>query len=125
MAYEPMTISALGAFQVDRNDVERWRLVAEFLEEFRHESPAVQWELVQAEPGPTGDPRWDVFLAALTEHVCARQDRAAPAWARDRRLDQFWFPFNTRAARADALVHSPVSFRRRGIFIAPQELRVA
>jgi hypothetical protein len=40
-------------------------------------------------------------------------------------LRTFWFPFNTRAARADALVHSPAAFRRRGVFIAPQELEVA
>ena len=35
------------------------------------------------------------------------------------------FPFNTRAARADALVHAPAAFRRRGVYLAPQELEVA
>jgi hypothetical protein len=38
---------------------------------------------------------------------------------------RFWFPFNTPSARADALVHAPAAFRRRGIFVAPQELEVA
>jgi len=48
-----------------------------------------------------------------------------PPWAEARRLEVFWFPFNTPAARVDAFVHSPASFRGRGIFIAPLELNVA
>lgn len=32
---------------------------------------------------------------------------------------------NTRAARSDAPVHAPAAFRRRGVFVAPQELEVA
>jgi hypothetical protein len=52
-------------------------------------------------------------------------DRGAPAWSADRRLTVFWFPFNTPAARVDAMVHAPASFRSRGIFVAPGELSVA
>jgi hypothetical protein len=40
-------------------------------------------------------------------------------------LRQLWFPFNTRAARVDALVHAPAAFRRRGVYLAAQELGVA
>lgn len=103
----------------------RWRLVAEFLEEYRHESLESRLRLLAAEPPTTGDERWDVFLAALAEHVAAKDGRAAPGWCEGRSLRQFWFPFNTRAARVDALVHAPASFRRRGVFVAPQELDVA
>ncbi|HET8662069.1 MAG TPA: hypothetical protein VFM55_24180 [Micromonosporaceae bacterium] len=99
--------------------------MAEFLEEYRHEPVGQRLALLVDEPAPTGDERWDVFLAALAEHVAARDDHAGPEWADSRHLHRFWFPFNTRAARADALVHSPASFRRRGIFVAPQELEVA
>ncbi len=35
------------------------------------------------------------------------------------------FPFNTRAARVDAVVHAPAAFRRRGVYVAAQELEVA
>jgi hypothetical protein len=66
-----------------------------------------------------------VFLAALGEHLAARDGLAAPAWAERRTLRQLWFPFNTRAARVDALVHAPAAFRRRGVYVAPQELNVA
>jgi len=100
-------------------------MIAEFLEEFRWEPAASRWELLNAEPAGTGDERWDVFLAALAEYLAARDGRAAPPWAEGRSLRRFWFPFNTKAARVDAVVHAPAAFRRRGVFVAPQELAVA
>jgi hypothetical protein len=100
-------------------------LVAEFLEDYRWEPSGTRIALLEDEPGPTGDEHWDVFLAALAEHVAARDDHAPPSWVERRTLRRFWFPFNTRAARADALVHAPAAFRRRGVYVAPQELEVA
>ncbi|SFO22889.1 hypothetical protein [Actinomadura madurae] len=124
--YEPMTIAGLARhLGGGRDDETRWRLVAEFLEEFRHEPPAERLALLAEEPASTGDQRWDVFLAALAEHLAARDGRGAPLWAEARRLGRFWFPFNTPAARVDAIVHAPAAFRRRGVFVAPQELEVA
>jgi hypothetical protein len=61
-----------------------------------------------------------VFLAALAEHVAARDRHPAPAWTKERVLRQFWFPFNPRSARADAIVHAPAAFRRRGVYVSPQ-----
>jgi hypothetical protein len=66
-----------------------------------------------------------VFLAALAEHLAAWDGRAAAYWAESRSLRRFWFPFNTRAARVDAVVHAPAAFRRRGVHLAAQELGVA
>jgi hypothetical protein len=123
--YQPMTVAALAEHQTGRDESYRWRLVAEFLEEYRHEPRAIRRGLLEEEPGATGDPRWDVFLAALAEHLAAREGSAGPDWVYGRRLENFWFPFDTAAARADALVHSPASFRGRGIFISPHELKVA
>jgi hypothetical protein len=100
-------------------------LVAEFLEEYRWEPAEVRAALLDQEPAPIGDERWDVFLAALTEHLAARDGRGAPPWVDTRSLRRFWFPFNTRAARVDALVHAPAAFRRRGVYLAAQELNVA
>jgi hypothetical protein len=103
----------------------RWRLVAEFLEDYRWEPQGSRSALLEAEPAGTGDERWDVFLAALAEHLAAKDGRGAPAWAESRSLPKLWFPFNTRAARVDALVHAPAAFRRRGVYVAPEELNVA
>lgn len=120
-----MTLSDLARHLGPAGEDLRWRLVAEFLEEYRWEPQEVRPVLLREEPEPVGDPRWDVFLAALGEHLAAQEGASAPGWCDGRELATFWFPFNTPAARADALVHAPTAFRRRGIFVAPQELQVA
>ena len=103
----------------------RWRLVAGFLEDYRHETAGIRFALLEDEPRGTGDVVWDVFLAGLAEHLAEIDGHAGPPWADPRSLQQFWFPFNTRAARVDALVHTPAAFRRRGVYVAPEELKVA
>src|SRR5262245_52983012 len=123
--YEPMSIERLGGLLSAADESLRWRLVAEFLEEYRWEAVSTRWNLLAAEPPPTGDEHWDIFLAALAEHLAARDHRAAPGWAGSRSLRRLWFPFNTRAARVDAVVHAPAAFRRRGIYVAAHELEVA
>jgi len=125
--YQALTLAGLGRLLAsgDGDDSRRWRLVAEFLEEFRWEPVGARMGLLAEEPAATGDERWDVFLAAMAEHLAARDSRSGPPWAASRSLRRFWFPFNTRAARADAVVHAPSAFRRRGVFVAAQELEVA
>jgi hypothetical protein len=121
-----MNVAQLGGLLAAAHDDSlRWRLIAEFLEEYRWEHPAERGSLLADEPAGTGDERWDVFLAALAEHLSARDGRGAPGWVEDRSLRRFWFPFNTRAARVDAVVHAPAAFRRRGVYVSPQELEVA
>ncbi|HEY3903836.1 MAG TPA: hypothetical protein VGM14_08045 [Streptosporangiaceae bacterium] len=123
--YEPLRVADLATLMTDADGASRWRLVAEFLEDYRWEPSVSRLSLLETEPAATGDERWDVFLAALAEHLSAKDGRAAPAWAETRSLQKLWFPFNTRAARVDALVHAPAAFRRRGVYVAPEELEVA
>jgi len=126
MPYRPMTLAELAGYLAGvETDNDRWRLVAEFLEEHRHEPVDVRLALLADEPSGSGDERWDVFLAALAEHLAARDGHSAADWAYRRRLHRFWFPFDDPWARADAIVHAPAAFRGRGIFVAPQELEVA
>jgi hypothetical protein len=126
MGYQPMTLETLaGHLATAEAPARRWRLVAEFLEEFRWEPAETRHALLAAEPPATGDERWDVFLAALAEHLAAMDGRRGPGWCEARSLRRFWFPFNTAAARVDSFVHAPASFRRRGVFVHPQELHVA
>lgn len=120
-----MAVARLGDFLAGADETHRWRLVAEFLEEYRWEPADLRADLLRQEPSPTGDERWDVFLAALTEHLAAKDGRGTPAWVETRSLRRFWFPFNTRAARVDAVVHAPAAFRRRGVYVSAQELNVA
>jgi hypothetical protein len=55
--------------------------VWEFLEEYGWESAGTRLALLQQEPPPTGDERWDTLLAALAEHLAAGHDAAPPPWA--------------------------------------------
>jgi hypothetical protein len=124
--YQAMTLAALGGFLCGaQTDAQRWRLVAEFLEEYHWEPPQVRGALLTNEPDGTGDVRWDVFLAGLAEYLAARDHAGAPSWAQSRQLGTLWFPFNSPGARTDALVHAPAAFRRRGVYVAAQELHVA
>jgi hypothetical protein len=123
--YRAMTLAGLARLLPNASGSDRWRLVAEFLEEYRWEPTESRNGLLAPEPPSTGDERWDVLLAALAEHLAARDGRGGPAWSETRRLRRFWFPFNTPAARVDAVVHAPAAFRRRGVFVSAHELDVA
>ena len=123
--YQAMTLAELARLLPTAHRREWWRLIAEFLEEYRWEPTESRSQLPVDEPPDTGDERWGVVLAALAEHLAARDGRGAPSWSEPRRLRRFWFPFNTPAARADAIVHAPAAFRRRGVFVSAQELEVA
>jgi hypothetical protein len=107
------------------DDKTRWKLVWEFLEEYRWEQKDRQPGLLQDEPLTTGDARWDVLLAALAEHLAAQHDLAPPAWTELRVLDRPWFPSQLQVQRADALVHAPAAFRKHGVYLSAADLEAA
>jgi len=58
------------------------------------------------------------YLAALVETTAARLGEAPPPWtARVAPLPTPWFGTELRRLREHLLVHAPVAFRRRNIFI--------
>lgn len=119
-------MARLGTLMTGTDDPRRWRLVAEFLEDYRQEPREARAGLLADPPAPAGDSHRNVFPAALPGHAAARDGRhPAPGRAEDRALPSSWFPFNTRAARADAIVHAPAAFRRRGVYVSPQEPEAA
>jgi hypothetical protein len=121
-----MTLADLACFVAAEPDFDsQWRLVAEFLKEYHQEPAGVRLRLLEEAPGPIGDERWDVLFAGLAEHLAMRDGEAAPTWSATRGLRRFWFPFDTPGARAQALVHAPAAFRRRGIFVADYEIDAA
>jgi hypothetical protein len=103
----------------------RWKVVWEFLEEYRWEPVGTQVGLVQAEPQPIGDERWDALLAALAEHMCAQHDLAPPDWAESRVLRRAWFPAQLAVQRVDALVRAPAAFRKHGVYLSAHDLTAA
>jgi transcriptional regulator with XRE-family HTH domain len=104
----------------------RMRLVFEFLRGAQEDGRPVQL-LGAAEPGPTGDRRFDALLAAIAEDLCVHADIPPPSWVNDpdRYLDGFWWVSNLPSARARAVVHTPASYRRRGVMLDRHDLAAA
>lgn len=104
----------------------RLRLVFEFLRGAAEDGRSVRL-LVAAEPPPTGDTRFDALLAAIAEDLCVHGGIRPPTWVQDdsRFLDGMWWVSGLPSARAEALVHTPASYRRRGIMIARHDLEAA
>ena len=121
-----MTLVDLARFVTAEPDFDaQWRLVVEFLREYHQEPAGVRLSLLEDAPESTGDERWDVLFGGLAEHLAMRDGESAPGWSASRGLRRFWFPFNTPGARAQALVHAPAAFRKRGVFVADYEIDAA
>jgi hypothetical protein len=124
--YQPMSLADLaGHLLVTLDDKVRWKLVWEFLEEYRWEPAETQARLIQAEPDSVGDERWDALLAALAEHLSAQHDLAPPDWADTRVLRRAWFPAELAIQRADALAWAPAAFRKHGVYLSIHDLAAA
>lgn len=125
-SYRPMTLADVARrVTVAADEKFRWKLVWEFLEEYRWEPSDVQPQLVRQEPAPTGDERWDTLFAALAEHLNAQHDLAPPDWADGRVLRHPWFPAQLKVQRAEALVQAPAAFRKHGVYLSARDLEAA
>lgn len=83
--HRPVLVLLVEIDQTTDNKV-RWKLVWEFLEEYRWEPAHAQPPLLQDQPSPVGDDRWDALLAALAEHLAAQHDLAPAGWTESRVL---------------------------------------
>jgi hypothetical protein len=124
--YHPMSIAGLAAYLArETDDHARWKLVREFLQEYRWEPAEAQPPLLRDEPQPLGDVRWDALLGALAEHLAAQHDLAPPGWADPRVLERPWFPADLAIQRVQALAHAPGAFRKHGVYLAAADLEAA
>lgn len=124
--YRPMSLVDLARQLTGvAADKWRWKLVWEFLEEYRWEEADRQSALLQEEPPLIGDERWDVLLAAVAEHLSSQHDLAPPAWVEPRVLKKAWFPAELAIQRADALVWAPAAFRKHGVYLSIHDLAAA
>ena len=125
-SYQPMTLADLGGRLARLDDAKtRWKLVWEFLEEYRWEPRTSSRRCCSDEPPGHGDERWDALLAALAEHLAAQHDLAAPDGPRYECLQRPWFPAELETQRADALVWAPAAFRKHGVYLSARDLEAA
>ena len=124
--YRPMTLADLaGRLARTADDKVRWKLVWEFLEEYRWEPAEIQPSLLLDVPQLVGDERWDALLGALAEHLAVGHDLAAPDWTEPRVLRRPWFPAELKTQRAEALVAAPAAFRKHGVYLSARDLEAA
>lgn len=94
-----------------------WRLVGEMLDDDRGADDSEVRSSVEDPPWPTGNAKADVLVAALGEYLCVRRGLVPPSWTQMMsEVVPWWFVAGERFA-ALALVESPMSFARRGVFI--------
>lgn len=121
--YQPLTLQRTAARI--RAGEEPWLCVREFLDDFYAAGAGERAGLLAGRPEPVDDHRFDAYLAALAEHLAFHYGLPLPTWAAEpgRFLDRWWFPTTFRSLHALALVQSPASFRRRGIFVDQTEFQ--
>lgn len=69
-------------------------------------------------PRPTGDRRWDTFVAAAVAQACRRRGVAAPKWTRRAPLESWWFPAEGGGLlAARTMARTPIGFSRLGIWL--------
>lgn len=96
-----------------------WVCIRDFLDDWYAADAEAHRQMLGAVPPPTGDSRFDAYLAALAEHFAVTEGLPVPPWSQttNRFLDEWWFPTQFKSLHAMALVESPAAFRRRGVFI--------
>jgi hypothetical protein len=101
-----------------------WRYVfAQMLDDYtsvlRHAGVQAAARMWSSMPRSTGDNRVDAAFAAMAEYLARRDGWPVPEWARlpGREAWPWWFVTDLRGMHPRALVESPSSFRRRGVFI--------
>lgn len=96
------------------------RLLFGFADDFRGSSRPGRIALIEQEPPPTGDARFDAALAAVAEFFAAEAGIAAPGWVNGpgRFVEPWWFVASRPAFHAYTLANTPALFVRHGVFIA-------
>lgn len=102
-----------------------YRELIQLNDDLAAEHGAVRVALAVACPGPTGDDRFDAFIAALVEHRLAEEGLPVPEWVDEpsRFLDETWVvdPVAPPAEHAQ----TPTAFGRHGVVVHPDELASA
>jgi hypothetical protein len=116
--------SALAILQDDERLSRLWRYVfVQLLDDYtsvlHHHGVSAAAQMWSAAPRSTGDSRVDAAFAAMAEYLARRDGWMVPSWARlpGREAWPWWFVTDLRGLHPRALVESPSSFRRRGVFI--------
>jgi hypothetical protein len=117
----------VAACVADDDEGSAIRVAYHFVERFARATPDLREAMTRDQPPSTGDGRYDALLAAIVEYSHATHAMEIPQWVGlpEYFLSPWWFIAGRPGLEAEALVNSPISFSRRGIFINSGSLTYA
>ncbi len=106
------------------DDHERYRMLIHDLPRRFHQLTRELQVAALKDPAPLTGTRWDVLLAAVTEHIARLHDHPVPAWVEEpeRFLDIPWVVYQWPAIAAGSVLYSPGAFIRHGALPDPRDL---
>jgi hypothetical protein len=131
MAWNETSVSELSeevAACLAKGDVNSaTRLAFRFLERYDKSDWETRRRITTDPPLTTGSDKYDALLAGIVEFACASHGVVAPSWVNAERffLSKWWFVSGMASLHANALVHSPISLARRGVFVTQGALEYA
>jgi hypothetical protein len=103
-------------------------LLAEFIDAFNRADKDKKQQMVEKFPFKNiKDKRYSAYIAAAVEELCFTNNMDIPGWVFDKkyRLKEPFFVGGLESLKAFLIVESPVSFRRRNIFVSANVLKRA
>jgi hypothetical protein len=101
-------------------------LLADFIDEFNRADMAKKQQMVKGFPfEKITDKKYAAYIAAAVEELCYRNNMDIPEWVFDKkyRLKEPFFVGGLESLKAFLIAESPVSFRRRNIFVSENVLK--
>lgn len=99
-----------------------WFALGCFLHDWWSDAVDYRQDLIAEPPAPVATvegKRWASFCAAVVEELCARTGFPCPAWTErpEYFLEQPWYYYSQASQRHWLRSTTPVSFKRRNIFV--------
>ncbi len=100
-------------------------LLANFLDEFYSADTGEKTRMIEHFPFSrvTGN-KYKAYVAAAVEELCVKNNLEIPAWVSEKKyfLKEPFFVSGLESLKAFLIVESPLSFRRRNIFVSENVL---
>jgi hypothetical protein len=101
-------------------------LLADFIDEFNRADMVKRQQMVKKFPfKKITDKKYAAYIAAAVEELCFINNMDIPEWVFDKkyRLKEPFFVGGLESLKAFLIAESPVSFRRRNIFVSENVLK--
>jgi hypothetical protein len=100
-------------------------LLADFIDRFNVADPAAKEQMIKVFPFEgISDKKYAAYISAMVEELCFRNNLVIPNWVFEKKysLREPFFVGGLESLKAFLLVESPLSFRRRNIFVSANVL---